>query len=129
MTNVVEIDGLPHLGVIPMKTFRETIWAPIAKKLEEVGPIRLITYSADFPYAVRFKLPDGLTKRARQIIGGQASLTGLKKTDAATKVGEALAKRLADKGIKQAVFDRNGYRYHGRVAAIAAGAREAGLEL
>lgn len=53
---------------------------------------------------------------------------GLNKSDAAGKVGAALAKRLLEKGVKQAVFDRNGYRYHGRVAAVAAGAREAGLE-
>jgi large subunit ribosomal protein L18 len=52
----------------------------------------------------------------------------LNKSDAATKVGAELAKRLIEKGIKSAVFDRNGYKYHGRVAAVAAGAREAGLE-
>jgi large subunit ribosomal protein L18 len=59
----------------------------------------------------------------------KAALSGLKKTEAASKVGEALGKRLVGKGIKNAVFDRNGYRYHGRVAAIAAGAREAGVEV
>jgi large subunit ribosomal protein L18 len=53
---------------------------------------------------------------------------GLKKIDAAQKVGEVLGKRLLEKGIEQVVFDRNGYRYHGRVAALAAGAREAGLK-
>lgn len=55
------------------------------------------------------------------------SLKGLNKKDAATKVGEAVAKRLIEKGVKSAVFDRNGFRYHGRVAAVADGAREAGL--
>ena len=53
---------------------------------------------------------------------------GLKKSDAAQRVGELLGKRLLEKGIQKAVFDRNGYRYHGRVAAVAAGAREAGLQ-
>ena len=48
--------------------------------------------------------------------------------DAAKKVGEAVAKRALDKGIKQVVFDRGGYIYHGRVAAVAAAARDAGLE-
>jgi large subunit ribosomal protein L18 len=49
-------------------------------------------------------------------------------TAAATAVGEAIAKRALEKGIKQVVFDRGGYIYHGRVAAVAAAAREAGLE-
>jgi len=42
-------------------------------------------------------------------------------------VGQLLGKRAIEKGIKQVVFDRNGFKYHGRVAAVAAGAREAGL--
>jgi large subunit ribosomal protein L18 len=48
--------------------------------------------------------------------------------DGAKAVGEALGKRAAEKGIKQVVFDRGGFRYHGRVASLAEGAREAGLE-
>ncbi len=48
--------------------------------------------------------------------------------DAAKAVGELVAKRALDKGIKKIVFDRGGFIYHGRVAALAAGAREAGLE-
>ena len=44
-----------------------------------------------------------------------------------TQVPSARIKLMA-KGVKSVVFDRNGYRYHGRVAAVAAGAREAGLE-
>ncbi|HMM19618.1 MAG TPA: 50S ribosomal protein L18 [Selenomonadales bacterium] len=47
---------------------------------------------------------------------------------AAKAVGEAVAKRALAKGIKEVVFDRGGYIYHGRVAALAAAAREAGLE-
>ena len=50
------------------------------------------------------------------------------KTDAAKLVGEAIAKACSDKGIGQVVFDRNGYLYHGRVAALADAAREAGLQ-
>lgn len=48
--------------------------------------------------------------------------------DAAKAVGEAIAKRALEKGITKVVFDRAGYIYHGRVAALAAAAREAGLE-
>jgi len=55
-------------------------------------------------------------------------MDGLKKTDQARKVGKELAERALAKGIKQVVFDRGGYRYIGRVKALADGAREGGLE-
>lgn len=48
--------------------------------------------------------------------------------DSAKKVGELVAKRAKAKGINAVVFDRGGYIYHGRVAAVAEAAREAGLE-
>jgi len=48
--------------------------------------------------------------------------------EAAKKVGAALAERAKAKGIEEVVFDRGGYIYHGRVAALAEGAREAGLK-
>ena len=49
------------------------------------------------------------------------------KTAAAKKVGAAIAAALKAKGVDKVVFDRNGYLYHGRVAALAEAAREAGL--
>jgi large subunit ribosomal protein L18 len=51
------------------------------------------------------------------------------KTAKARQVGELLARRAAEVGIESVVFDRGGYRYHGRVAALADGAREGGLRL
>ncbi|MBQ8682323.1 MAG: 50S ribosomal protein L18 [Selenomonadales bacterium] len=48
--------------------------------------------------------------------------------EAAKAVGTAIAQRALEKGIKEVVFDRGGYLYHGRVAALAEAAREAGLE-
>ena len=50
------------------------------------------------------------------------------KTDAAKKVGMILAERAKANGIETVVFDRGGYVYHGRVAALAEGAREGGLQ-
>ena len=55
-------------------------------------------------------------------------LKGLKKTEKSQKVGAKLAELANQKGIKKVVFDRRGYPYHGRVAALAKGAREGGLE-
>ena len=48
--------------------------------------------------------------------------------EAAKKVGELVAKRALEKGIENVVFDRGGFVYHGRVAAVAEGARESGLK-
>ena len=50
------------------------------------------------------------------------------KTVAAQLVGSLIANRAIEKGIKQVVFDRGGYKYHGRVKALAEAAREAGLK-
>jgi large subunit ribosomal protein L18 len=50
-------------------------------------------------------------------------------TDESHRVGELIAERAQEKGIDKAVFDRSGYRYHGRVQALAEGAREGGLHL
>ena len=54
-------------------------------------------------------------------------LTGLDKAAQARVVGNALAKRAQTNGIQQVVFDRGGYKYHGRVKALADGARDGGL--
>jgi large subunit ribosomal protein L18 len=50
------------------------------------------------------------------------------KTSSAAAVGELIGKRAVEKGVKQVVFDRGGFQYHGRVKALADGARKAGLE-
>lgn len=50
------------------------------------------------------------------------------KTDQARETGREIARRAKDKGITRVVFDRGGYLYHGRVQALAEGAREGGLE-
>ena len=49
--------------------------------------------------------------------------------DAARKVGELIARKASEAGIEVAVFDRGGNKYHGRIAALAEGAREGGLKL
>ncbi|WP_136193646.1 MULTISPECIES: 50S ribosomal protein L18 [Actinomyces] len=60
----------------------------------------------------------------------EAALQGVEghKVGAARRVGELVAERAKALGIDKVVFDRGGYKYHGRVAAVAEGAREGGLE-
>jgi large subunit ribosomal protein L18 len=58
----------------------------------------------------------------------EASLKSLSKGDAAAEVGKLLAERAKQAGVEQVVFDRGGYKYHGRVKSLADGAREGGLE-
>jgi large subunit ribosomal protein L18 len=57
----------------------------------------------------------------------EADLKALPRMEQAEKVGALLAERAKAAGIERAVFDRGGYRYHGRVKALAEGAREGGL--
>lgn len=58
----------------------------------------------------------------------KSQLEGKTKKEAAKLVGEVVGKRALAKGVTKVVFDRGGYGYTGRVAELAAGAREAGLE-
>jgi large subunit ribosomal protein L18 len=58
----------------------------------------------------------------------ESDLRGLAPMEQARKAGAALAQRAQAAGIEAAVFDRGGYKYHGRVKALAEGAREGGLQ-
>ena len=58
--------------------------------------------------------------------GGDSAASG--KRDVATAVGREIANKLKEKGVSRVVFDRGWYRFHGRVKALADGAREAGLQ-
>lgn len=55
-------------------------------------------------------------------------IDGMRPVEQAEVVGEVVGARALEKGIKRVVFDRGGYKYHGRVKAVAEGARKAGLE-
>ena len=68
----------------------------------------------------------GVTLAAASSLEGEKKAKGSDK-DAAAKVGALVAQRAIEKGVKDVVFDRGGYIYHGRVKALADAAREAGL--
>ena len=65
---------------------------------------------------------------ASSLEGDIRARSGEKKVDVARIVGQKVAERAREKGISQVVFDRGGYIYHGRVKALAEGAREGGLQ-
>ncbi|WP_453992410.1 50S ribosomal protein L18 [Bacillus nitroreducens] len=71
---------------------------------------------------------NSVTIASASTLDKELSVEGTGNVDAATKVGELVAKRAIEKGIKEVVFDRGGYLYHGRVKALAEAAREAGLQ-
>jgi len=72
------------------------------------------------------QLVDDTTSRTLATVSDH-KLTG-KKSEKSTEVGKLIAQKAKDAGYSSVVFDRAGYRYHGRVKAVADGAREGGLE-
>lgn len=92
---------------------------------------RLSVYrSLSYIYAQVIDDTQGLTLASASTLEKelQEKANGVNKTEAARQVGAAVAQRAKEKAITQVVFDRGGYRYHGRVKALAEGARQAGLE-
>ena len=73
------------------------------------------------------QLVDDSANRTIATVGDLDILT-MKKSEKATEVGKRIAERAKAAGITQVVFDRAGYQYHGRVKAVAEGARKGGLE-
>lgn len=69
-----------------------------------------------------------LTSASTVDSGVRDEIAGLTKTEQARVVGRVVADRALAKGIEKVVFDRGGYKYHGRVKALAEAAREAGLD-
>ena len=94
-----------------------------------------VTGTADRPRLVIFRslkhitaqLVDDVAGRTLMTVSSGQDDTG-KKTEKSLAVGKRIASRAKDAGITKVVFDRAGYKYHGRVKAVADGAREGGLE-
>ena len=101
-------------------------------KIKELGVHRLCVYrTSQHTYAQIFS-PDGSSVVASASTVEADVKSGLKHTgniEAATKVGQMIAERAKSSGVEQVAFDRSGFKYHGRVKALADAARESGLTI
>ena len=97
------------------------------RKLAGGRPRLSVFRSSKNIYAQVIDDANGVTLAAASTLeGGEKTQKGADK-DAAARVGALVAQRAMEKGVKDVVFDRGGYLYHGRVKALADAAREAGL--
>jgi large subunit ribosomal protein L18 len=98
----------------------------VRKKVTGTGerPRLVVFRSLKHIYA---QLVDDVTNRTLMTVSDQKVVEG-KKTERSVEVGKEIAARAKEAGITRVVFDRAGYKYHGRVKAVADGAREGGLE-
>ncbi|GAA3717247.1 50S ribosomal protein L18 [Oceanisphaera sediminis] len=101
------------------------------KKMLELGATRLVVHRTPRHIYAQVIAPNSTTVLAsastvEKSVREQVKYTG--NVDAATVVGKAIAERAIEKGVTVVAFDRSGFQYHGRVAALAAAAREAGLQ-
>jgi large subunit ribosomal protein L18 len=114
-----------------------TLTTKPAKRLKRRRRVRArIRGSAERPRISVFRSNRGVFAQLIDDDGGRTlasvswtedALKGLARLDQARRAGTTLAERAKAAGIEQAVFDRGGYQYHGRVKALAEGAREGGL--
>jgi ribosomal protein L18 len=73
-------------------------------------------------------LPTAQKGQKKTPVEALAAIADNRKVAIARQVGKLIGQRAKEKGVTRVVFDRGGYAYHGRVAALAEGAREAGLD-
>ncbi|MCH5152902.1 MAG: 50S ribosomal protein L18 [Clostridiales bacterium] len=104
--------------------------ARVRKKVfgTSVKPRLCVYRSTNYIYAQVIDDINGTTLAASSSLALRAELTGKSKTEAAKLVGQDVASKALKLGLSEVVFDRGGYIYTGRVAALADGAREAGLK-
>ena len=100
-------------------------------KIRELGQNRLCVFRTPQHIYAQIIAPDGSQTLASastldKALRGELSSTG--NVEAAKKVGAELAKRAKEKGVTKVAFDRSGFKYHGRVQALAEAARKFGLE-
>ena len=109
---------------------RQKIRYRIRKKVNGTSAIpRLSIFRSNTDiYAQLIDDDNGLTLASASSKQADLKAQTANKVDKSKMVGEAIARKAVDLGLKKVVFDRSGYIYHGRVKALADGAREGGLE-
>lgn len=98
----------------------------IKSRMNSDKPRLVVFRSLDHIYA---QIIDDSTGKTIVSASDMKSKKGMKKTERATEVGKELAKKALENKIDVCVFDRAGYRFHGRVKALCEGAREGGLKV
>ena len=115
----------------PRETARQNRKGRIRKRIfgTEQRPRLSVFRSAKHIYAQLVIDSTGSTILAASTLSPdlRSEIGDLDKSDAAKKVGQWIGKKALEKNIQQVVFDRNGFLYHGRIKALADGARESGL--
>ncbi|ODU40775.1 50S ribosomal protein L18 [uncultured Aquimonas sp.] len=99
--------------------------------IRELGAARLsVSRTGQHIYAQLFTSDGSKVLAAASTLESEVrdGLEGTKNKDAAAKVGQVIAKRALAAGVEAVAFDRSGFRYHGRIKALADAAREAGLK-
>ncbi|CAG9295543.1 50S ribosomal protein L18 [Celerinatantimonas diazotrophica] len=101
------------------------------KAMQELGATRLVIHRTPRHIYAQVISPDANVVATASTVDKavREALTKTGNVEAAKAVGKAIAERALEKGITQVSFDRSGFQYHGRVAALAEAAREAGLQL
>jgi large subunit ribosomal protein L18 len=101
------------------------------KKISELAAHRLVVNRTPRHIYAQLIAPSGsevLASASTVETELASSLKGTGNSAAAAAIGKAIAERAMEKGIKTVAFDRSGFKYHGRVKALADAAREAGLQ-
>lgn len=114
------------MSITTKATRRRKIKLRIRKKIRGTAELpRLTVYRSNAEIYVQL-INDDAAHTLLSMFTGKADTTGTK-SDRAREIGRRVAAAAKEAGISQVVFDRNGYLYHGRVKALAEGAREGGL--
>lgn len=105
--------------------------ARVRKRIQGTAarPRLIVNRSARHIFAQVIDDEAGVTLASASTMEADLRALEAEKTEKARKVGEMIAQRAEDAGVTQVVFDRAGHKYHGRIAAVADGAREGGLKL
>lgn len=116
------------------KTPREKRKTKVREKIKTSGKGRKLTVfrSNQYLWAQIIDVPSGKTivsANGKSLLKSKPKLDKKTKTERAFELGKEIAKKALRKNVKEVAFDRGAYRYHGRVKALAEGAREGGLKI